>query len=223
MNRGFKVVYLGCCEYPEASAYQRQLICKRLGYKIDDTLILLHHPPVITIGRDGTRGHILAAPEVLRREGILVYETDRGGDITYHGPGQLVGYPILDLRQHGGSVRRIIYNYEEIFIRVLREFGLIGSRHDNYPGVWFGGENICAVGVGVSNGVVYHGFAFNINTNLRHFSYITPCGITGKGVTSLQKIFGREIDEDEVRQKTVRYFGEVFHLEMDKIIWDETH
>lgn len=217
-NRECNVVYLGSCEYKEAYAYQRQLICKRMGYKIPDTIILLHHPPVLTIGREGTRGHILVSPGVLRREGILVYDTDREGDITYHGPGQLVGYPILDLKQHDGGIRRVIQNCEEVFIRVLRDLGLIGVRMDNYPGVWFGEENICAIGFGVSSGVTYHGFAFNVNTNLKHFGYITPCGRTGKGVTSLEKIFGRKIDEEDVRHKVVRHFGEVFHLKMSNTL-----
>jgi lipoyl(octanoyl) transferase len=218
MYRKCNVVYLGSCDYQEAFAYQRQLICKRMGYKIPDTLVLLQHPPILTIGRQGARGHILALPEVLRREGILVYESDRGGDINYHGPGQLVAYPILDLRQHVKDEQWLIYNYQEVIIRVLGDFKLSGSRLERCADVWVKGKKICSIGIAINNWVSYHGFALNINANLEHFKYIAPCGETGEITTSLQNLLGRDIDEEKVRDSVVRYFGEVFDLEMSSAL-----
>ncbi|GBF32234.1 octanoate-protein-N-octanoyltransferase [Desulfocucumis palustris] len=214
MYRKCNVVYLGCCDYQEAYSYQRQLICKRMGYKIPDTLVLLYHPPILTIGRKGARGHILVEPEVLRREGILVYETDRSGDITYHGPGQLLAYPILDLKQHVKDERWLVNNYEEVVIRLLKDYSLSGYRRDKCPGVWVGNRKISTLGIAISNWISYHGFALNINTNLNHFSYIDPCGKSDQGVTSLEKERGAPVDEEEVRERVIWHFGQVFNLEM---------
>lgn len=214
MIRECRVVDLGRCDYQEAYLLQKQLLCRRIGGKIPDTLILLQHPPVFTIGRKGTRKNILVSNEVLYREGILVYNTDRGGDITYHGPGQIVGYPILDLNLHGRDVRRVIKMYEEVIIRLLAYYGLKGSRLLDHPGVWIKHEKVCAIGIGISNWVSYHGFALNVNTNLTHFGYIIPCGITGRGVTSMARILGRDVDEAGVAGELVKLFGQVFDLEM---------
>lgn len=214
MIRECRVVSLGMCDYQEAYQLQKQLLCRRIGGKIPDTLVLLQHPPVFTIGRKGTRKNILAGNEVLYREGILVYNTDRGGDITYHGPGQIVGYPILDLNLHGRDVHRVINMYEEVVIRLLAGYGLKGSRLTEHPGVWVDHEKICAIGIGISNWVTYHGFALNVNTNLEHFRYIIPCGITGRGVTSMARILGRGVDETSVAGELVRIFGRVFDLQM---------
>ncbi len=221
MYRECNVVYLGSCDYQEAYAYQRQLICKRMGYKIPDTLVLLYHPPILTIGRKGARGHILAPPEVLRKEGILVYETDRSGDITYHGPGQLVAYPILDLKQHAGDELWLMSCYEDVIIRVLKDFNLNGLRMDKCTGVWVEGKKICSIGIAINNWVSYHGFALNINVNLDHFRYIAPYGKAGEIVTSLQNMLGREIDEENVRDRVVRRFGEVFGLKMSSALADD--
>lgn len=214
MGRECRVIYLGQCEYREACKLQKQLLCRRIGRRIPDVLLVLQHPPVITIGRKGKRANILADPEVLCREGIMICDTDRGGDITYHGPGQLVVYPILDLNLHGRDVHRVIYLYEEVVIRVLAGYGLESRRLPGYPGVWVGNNKICAVGIGVSNWVTYHGFALNVRTNLAHFDYIRPCGITGRGVTSLGREQAGEVDETVVAGDLVRSFGRVFDLEM---------
>lgn len=214
MLRECRVLNLGLCDYQEAYAIQKQLLCRRIEKSIPDALVLLQHPPVFTIGRKGCRKNILVSSDILYREGIEVYETDRGGDITYHGPGQIVGYPILDLNQHGKDVHRAINLYEEVIIRLLVRYRLNGYRIARYPGIWVDNEKICALGIGVSNWVTYHGFALNVNTDLSHFGYITPCGITDRGVTSMKRAIGRNIDENAVAGDLVQLFGEVFDLVM---------
>lgn len=214
MARECGVVHLGCCDYQEAFSLQKKLLKLRIDKKIPDTLVILQHPPVYTIGRKGGRENILVGPDVLCREGITVCETDRGGDITYHGPGQIVGYPILDLNQHGRDVHRLIRLYEEVVIRLLEGYGIHGCRVPEYPGVWVGSEKICAIGIGVSNWVTFHGFALNVNTDLVRFSFITPCGISGKGVTSMERILGGRADEAAVAGELAGIFGRVFDLEM---------
>jgi len=215
MSRRCQVLYLGLYDYIKAYTLQKRLVKERAAGKIPDTLLLLSHPPVYTIGRSGSREHILAPDDVLEREGAKVYEVDRGGGITYHGPGQLVGYPILNLRQHGSDLHQLLRMYEEVFIRVLLEYGVEAGRLDRYPGVWVDQDKICAVGIGVSNWVSYHGWAFNINPDMRYFSFITPCGIRDKGVTSLAGLLGRAVPEFEIAAKVGRYFGDVFNLQIE--------
>ncbi|HUW64092.1 MAG TPA: lipoyl(octanoyl) transferase LipB [Spirochaetia bacterium] len=209
-----RVFYLGRYDYKKATALQERLVRQRTAAVIPDTLLLLSHPPVFTIGRKGTRANILVNEEVLLREGIAVHETDRGGDITYHGPGQLVGYAILDLRRHGQDLHRLIHNYEEVIIRVLNHYGIEGRRFEEYPGVWVRAAKICALGIAVSNWVCYHGFALNIEPNMEHFSYILPCGIRELGVTSLSRVLGRPVPEREVAAKVASSFGDVFSMRM---------
>ena len=209
-----RYLYLGHCTYSEAYDMQMRLVKERGEGTIPDTLLLLTHPPLYTIGRAGTRDHILVSDEVLESEGLTVYETDRGGDITYHGPGQLVAYPILDLRQHGKDLHKLQNQYEEVIIRVLSEYSVEAGRIPEYPGVWIGLEKISALGIWVSNWVSYHGWSFNIDPDMTHFSYITPCGIKGKGITSLKNILRRDISMEEVVGRVVVRFGEVFNLEM---------
>lgn len=214
LARECRVIQLGLCDYMDAYKIQKQILDQRKSGTIPDTLLFLSHPPVLTIGRRGNRKNILVSDEVLYREGIVVYETDRGGDITYHGPGQIVGYPVLDLKQFGRDVHRIINMYEEVIIRLLKYYDLEGSRVQDYPGVWIGNEKICALGIGISRWVSFHGFALNVNTNLNHFSYIIPCGITGRGVTSMSKVLERNVDESEVTGFLTKIFGMVFGLQM---------
>jgi len=215
MTRRCRILYLGLYDYAKAYTLQKKLVKERIAGKIPDTLLLLSHPPVYTIGRSGSREHILAPDDVLEREGIKVFETDRGGGITYHGPGQLVGYPILNLRRHGSDLHKLLRMYEEVFIRVLAEYGVKANRLDRYPGVWVGQDKICAVGIGVSNWVSYHGWAFNINPDMKYFSYITPCGIRDKGVTSLTGLLGRDIPEFEIMATAAGHFGDVFKLRIE--------
>jgi lipoyl(octanoyl) transferase len=144
-----------------------------------------------------------------------VFETNRGGDITYHGPGQIVGYPILNLKEHKKDLHWLLRSYEEVFIRLLKkEYDINAKRIKGLTGVWVGDEKITAIGVGVRHWITYHGFAFNINPNLEHFSYIIPCGILDKGVTSLKKILGYEVEQKEAVEKVIKYFAEVFNMEV---------
>ena len=206
--------FLGQCAYKEAYALQMRLLKERSEGIIPDTLLLMTHPPVYTIGRSGTRKHILVPDSVLENEGLTVHEVDRGGDITYHGPGQLVGYPILDLRQHGKDLHMLHYQYEEVIIRVLRKYDVEAGRIPEYPGVWIDEKKIGTLGIGVSNWISYHGWALNVDPDMSHFSFITPCGIPGKGITSLRDILGRTISMVEVVEQIVLNFGIVFNLEM---------
>ncbi|MGE5530416.1 MAG: lipoyl(octanoyl) transferase LipB [Patescibacteria group bacterium] len=180
----------------------------------EDRLLLLEHTPVLTIGRGGGRGNLLVAEDSLARLGIELFETERGGDITYHGPGQLVGYPILDLRRHGRDLHALLRRYEEVGLRVLARLGLTGGRDARHTGVWAGEEKVMAIGVAVKAWVTCHGFALNLEPNLDHFRLIHPCGIRDKGVTSLARLLGRPVSRAEVEPLVVEEFGGVFGLEM---------
>ncbi len=172
-------------------------------------LLLVEHPPVITFGRKGGRANLLADPAFLEREGFSLYDIERGGDVTYHGPGQLVGYPILPI---GRMVRSYLRNLEAVMVQVLEEYGLHGEGSPGYAGVWVGDEKVVAIGVAIKRNVSFHGFAFNVATDLSHFSYIVPCGIPDKGVTSLSKLLGRTVNLGEVKPKLVRAFAETFQM-----------
>jgi lipoate-protein ligase B len=173
-------------------------------------LLVEHDPPVITTGRRPCAEHILAAPEQLAREGIRVHATRRGGSVTYHGPGQLVGYPILRLSDVGRNVRTYVHDLEEVLILALGRSGLGARRAEGATGVWVGDEKIAAIGVAVSRGVTYHGFALNVATNLAHFGLIVPCGLPGKAVTSMSKCLGRQVSVAEVKPTVVDAMKEVF-------------
>ena len=181
---------------------------------ICDTLVLLEHNPVITFGRRGKQENILASEKTLEKEKISIYETDRGGDVTYHGRGQLVGYLIFDLKEHGRDITEFIIKIQETFIKLLKNSYNIDSYRDDgvYTGVWTDCNKITAIGVSVSHWITMHGFAFNINTNLNYVKWINPCGITDKGVTSLEKITGIKQDFREVTNNFVNYFCEVFGM-----------
>lgn len=210
------VKQFGQVEYETAWAWQRELVQARRAEQIGDTLLLLEHPHTYTIGRRGSVQNLLAGPERLQELGARVLETDRGGDITYHGPGQLVGYPLLDLRLRNNDVHRYLRNLEETLIQVLATYGLEAGREPKYTGVWLnvpgGRDKIAAIGVKVSQGVTLHGFALNVNTDLSYFHEIVPCGITDpdKGVTSCQKLLGHPLPLDEVRAHVAQAFAQVF-------------
>ena len=214
MTKKLEILNLGNMKYKKAYELQLELIKKRAAGEIPDTLILVEHPPVFTIGSSGTDEHISVSRDFLESSGIEVFETNRGGDITYHGPGQIVAYPILNLKEHKQDLHWLLRQYEEVTIRLLEEYGITARRIDGLTGVWVGDEKITAIGVGVRRWVSYHGFAFNVNPNLEHFSYIIPCGIRDKGVTSLSKLQGEEMDMDEMRKKVIKYFAEVFEMEV---------
>lgn len=203
---------LGLMAYDEALALQQQLVEDRRHGRVPDQLLLLQHPPVITLGvkARSSRAHVLATDEALAAEGVDLFETGRGGDVTYHGPGQLVGYPILDLKPDRCDVHGYVRDLEEVLIRVAASFGVEAGRVAGLTGVWVGREKLAAIGVRISRWITSHGFAFNVSTNLDHFNLIVPCGITDRGVTSLSRLLGRSVAIDEVERATVASFCKVF-------------
>jgi lipoyl(octanoyl) transferase len=222
---------LGLIGYAEAYALQRRIVAARKADLIEDVLLLCEHPHVITQGRNGKREHLLAGENVLRQKGISLYETSRGGDITYHGPGQIVGYPILNL----AAIRRDVVWYvrmlEEVMIRASSDLGVNATREAGKTGVWVATENspqssqktqrgesapekLGAIGVHISRWVTSHGFAFNVSTDLRFFDLIVPCGIADRKATSLEKLLSRRVESSEVAARLTQHFGEVFGREM---------
>lgn len=195
---------------------QRALVEERRAGRLPDLLVLLQHPPVVTLGvrGDGGRSHIVAREDRLAALGIEVSETGRGGDVTYHGPGQVVGYPIVDLRPDRCDVHRYVRDLEEVMIRACADYGVGAARVPGLTGAWVGREKIGAIGVRISRWITSHGFAFNVNTDLESFSLIVPCGIPDRGVTSLRRALGRELRIDEVEDALVRHFAAVFAREI---------
>ncbi len=212
--RTISVINLGRTDYGQCWGLQQRLFELRSRNEIDDLLLLTEHDHVYTIGKTGDDNHLLANGEELTRKGIGVYHNDRGGDITYHGPGQLVGYPILDLNNYYCDLHRYLRDLEEVIVRVLARHGVKGSRDGDYTGVWVGNEKVCAIGVKTRRWVTMHGFALNIKTDLSFFGRIIPCGIFEKGVTSLQKQVGMELDMDEIANTLALEFGHVFEARM---------
>ena len=202
---------LGVVRYDDALAMQRALVEERRAGTVPDLLLLLQHPPVITLGvRAGAnRTNITATSERLAQLGVEVHEAGRGGDVTYHGPGQIVGYPIVDLRPDRCDVHRYVRDLEEVMIRVCADYGVKAGRIDGLTGAWIGSEKIGAIGVRISRWITSHGFAFNVGTNLDHFKLIVPCGITDRGVTSLERVLGRAVPIAEVEDAFVRHFSAV--------------
>ena len=202
---------LGLIDYEKAYDLQKQLLVKRQQGEIGDTLLLLEHPPVITLGKRGRDTDVLISRDILTKMGVDVCEIERGGEATYHGPGQIVGYMFIDLAGHGKDIRRFIRNLEEVFIQFLdREYGTTAGRDTGHTGVWVGDTKITAIGIAIRKGVTMHGFAFNVNTNLSHFTWIVPCGIKDKGVTSLQALTGTEQDMSQVIDGVVQSFCRVY-------------
>jgi lipoyl(octanoyl) transferase len=226
------IVDVGLVGYAEAWELQKRLVAARKAGAMQDVLLLCEHPHVITLGRNGKREHLLASEQVLRQKGVEFHSSDRGGDITYHGPGQLVGYPILNL----GAIRKDVVWYvrmlEELMIRVTAEFGIPSERVAGKTGIWVRGTNnlnapgvteekLGAIGVHISRWITSHGFAYNVSTDLRYFDLIVPCGITGRKATSLEKILERAVTRMETVQPVLRNFGEVFGLEMRETSRDD--
>ena len=189
---------------------QQKLVEMRQRDEIADQLLLLEHPPVITLGRGGDMANLLATPEALQSSGVRFFETTRGGDITYHGPGQVVGYPIIHLGEGSRDVRKYVTKLEEVLIRTVAEYGITAKRVDGRRGIWVGDDKIAAIGVRIARWVTSHGFALNVATNLEHFRFITPCGLRGTGVTSIARETGREVPLAEVREAVTRNFADVF-------------
>ncbi len=198
---------LGLKPYAEAWAYQKQVHREVAQGLRPPTLLLLEHPRVITLGRKATGENLLFPEGWYRENGFDLYWVERGGDVTYHGPGQLVGYPILPV---GRRVRDYLRRLEEVILRVAAAYGLQAYPTPGYAGVWVGEEKLCAIGVAVKEGVSFHGFALNVNADLNDFQVIVPCGLKDKGVTSLEKLLGRKVPMSEVKAKVVEAFREVF-------------
>jgi lipoyl(octanoyl) transferase len=217
-SRRLEVRRLGLVPYAEGLELQRALVEDRKAGRIPDTLLLLQHPHVVTVGvkKDG-RSHIIATPEQLSSRGVEVFETGRGGDVTYHGPGQLVGYPILDLNPDRRDVHRYVRDLEEVMIRVCAGYGLSADRIKGLSGAWIGDEKIGAIGVRISRWVTSHGFAFNVTTDVEFFNLIVPCGIADRGVTSLAAQLGRVPDMTEVEDRFEEHFAAVFDREFESV------
>jgi lipoate-protein ligase B len=213
--RFYETRKLGLTPYAEALVLQEELVARRKRDEIPDQLLLLEHPHVITLGRAANRANVLADDATRARLGVELFETGRGGDVTYHGPGQLVGYPIVKLPSGHQDIRRYVRNIQEVLIRAARDFGVEAEpRGGDFVGVWVGAEKLAAIGVRVSRWVTMHGFAFNVATDLNYFQLIIPCGIRGHGVTSLQKLLGRPVEMSAVVESVTRHFGEVFDREI---------
>jgi lipoyl(octanoyl) transferase len=212
--RGLDVRRLGSVAYADALALQRALVEDRRAGRIGDTLLLLEHPHVLTLGvrGDGGRAHILATADALASRRIEVHETGRGGDVTYHGPGQVVGYPIIDLNPDRRDVHRYVRDLETVLIRTMADYGIDAGRVEGLTGVWVGDEKVAAIGVRIARWITSHGFALNVTTQLDHFDLIVPCGIPDRGVTSLARLLGRPVDTVEVENRIVEHFGNVFDI-----------
>ncbi len=209
-----RLVRLGQIDYLACWELQRALAAARRQGSVPDLLLLLEHPPTYTIGRGGHRSNLLIDDATLARIGARCYPVDRGGDITFHGPGQLVAYVIMDLGREQRSVRRFVERLEGTVIEALRCFGVEATIDPARPGVWVGNDKIAAIGITVSRGVTYHGFALNVDPDLRYFSYMIPCGIPDRGVTSLAQLLGRPVAVADVEGHVVQSFSRVFHREV---------
>ena len=231
------LVQLGTVDYAAGLRLQQQLVTLRKEEKIGDVLLLLEHSPVITLGRNAKAANVIASPELLAQRGVEIFETDRGGDVTFHGPGQIVGYPIFDLRGFAtadgkrktlGAVE-FVRRLEEVLIRTCADFAIPTKRVPGLTGVWTNQEasapghgpeaKLAAIGVHISRFVTSHGFALNVNTDLRFFNLIVPCGITAKPVTSMQQELGKPLDLNAVAESIARNFGTVFSSQM---LWVDT-
>jgi lipoyl(octanoyl) transferase len=205
---------LGRVAYADGLALQERLVVERQQSAIPDTLLLLEHEPVFTLGRNARQENVLFPADALRARGFDVFETGRGGDVTYHGPGQVVGYPILDLKPDRQDVHRYVRDLEEVMIRTCAAFGVAAERIKGCTGCWVGDEKIGAIGVRLSRWVTSHGFAFNVNVDLAPFRLIVPCGIRGKGVTSLERLLGRAPDSEAVADRLAHAMLAVFSREL---------
>ena len=210
-------VNIGRTRYADTWKLQQQLWDQRHAGLVGDTLVFTEHEHVYTLGKGGDENHLLASSNELRSEGVEFFEIDRGGDITYHGPGQIVGYPIIDLNNYFLDLHRYLRSLEDVIIFALRRFGIEGTREEGFTGVWVKGNKIAAIGVKVSRWVTMHGFALNVNTDLTKFNRIIPCGIFHKGVTSMQVLLGRALSLEEVQRHLSDGFASVFDCKIQTL------
>lgn len=229
-NRDTEFVHLGLKDYQETWDYQQRLFDSSVALKIENRklaednqtlvpnhLIFVHHPHVYTLGKSGDPRHLLLTDELLKSKQAKFYKINRGGDITYHGPGQIVGYPIIDLDSFFTDIHRYLRYLEEAVILTLSDYGIMGGRVDGLTGVWIDYETdnprkICALGVKTSRWVTMHGFALNVNTNLEYFDYIVPCGIVDKTVTSMEKELGSHVEISKVEERLLDHLADIFHM-----------
>ncbi len=210
------ILNLGLIDYGEAWDLQRHLWSKRVEGELPDLLLILEHPHVMTLGRRGGRSHLKVSPEVLEEMKIPIFHVERGGEITYHGPGQMVVYPILSLKDYGYGVVRYVDQLEEIIIHVLRDFDIKGERDPSNRGVWVNGDKIASLGVAIKRWVSFHGFALNYETDLGYFNLIDPCGLVGKKMTTMAKILGRKISRESLIERIGFHFQQVFEREWEQ-------
>jgi len=212
MTPSLEIRRLGVVPYAAAADMQRALVEERRAGRVPDLLLLLEHPHVVTLGvkRQQARSHLAATPESLAARGVELHESGRGGDVTYHGPGQLVGYPILDLRPDRCDVHRYVRDLEEVMIRAAGQFGILAGRVPGLTGTWVGRDKLGAIGVRIARWITSHGFAFNVTTDLDYFTLIVPCGIADRGVSSLARLLGRPVAMAEAEGAVVRHFADVF-------------
>jgi lipoate-protein ligase B len=203
--------------YSEALDLQRRVVAAKIEGSFPDTLILLEHPPVITLGRRGKRENILASDETLRKENVDVFHIERGGDVTYHGPGQIVGYPVFALVHYGKDLSRFVSSIEEVLIRVCGDVGIEAVRKSINRGVWVSERKIASIGLAIRRWISFHGFAFNWAPNKAHFGLITPCGLTGVEMTSISEVLGRKINPETLRRKICEHFEEVFQIRLHRV------
>lgn len=209
---------LGLVPYDEGLELQHRIVAARKQGELDDVLILLEHPPVITLGRQADETHIIAAPEFLDQLGIPVRRVERGGDVTYHGPGQLMGYPILDLRNHRKDVGWYIRSLEESLVGALEELGIQAeARTGQETGVWVGNDKIVAIGARIEEWISYHGFALYVDPILPHFDLIVPCGLRERGIVGMRQVLGQAVDMEAVRQAVAKHFAIVFDVDLEEV------
>jgi lipoate-protein ligase B len=206
---------MGVVEYGRAWDLQKRLHALRTRQEIPDILLLLEHPPTLTIGRSGSLNNVLASPERLKEMGIALFLIERGGDVTYHGPGQIVGYPIMDLRKREKDIYRFVTDLEEVMIRSVGDFSVEAGRDPGHRGVWAGDRELGAIGISVRRWVTMHGFALNVTTNLEHFSLINPCGFTDRQATSMAACLSTgDVSREAVAERLVSHFAAVFDVDL---------
>ena len=206
------VVDLGLIDYSAALDLQTNLRDRRIDGLVPDTLLLLEHPPVITLGRSGNLDNVLVSESVLSGHGIRLFHANRGGDVTYHGPGQIVGYAIMDLSRHGTDLRKHLWKLEEVLIRTLASLGITGTRRDGETGVWVAQNKIASIGIHVKRWVTMHGFALNVAPDFHHLSLINHCGITDAPMTSIQNVLAHPVPVHQVHQALKNSFSKIFNL-----------
>lgn len=216
MNKEAYIIDLGMMDYQKALDLQHHLWSRRVEGGIPDLLLILEHPHVMTLGRRGVLSHLLVSPDVLKAMGIPIFHTERGGEITYHGPGQLVAYPIFNLKEYGYRLIHYVSQLEEVILSALRDFGIEGQRDSSNRGVWVDGDKIASIGVAIKRWVSLHGLALNYATDLKYFDLINPCGLKGKRMTSMERILGRKVLRDQLTERVCIHFKRIFQRD-----WEE--